>query len=167
LNDYFQKNIFAPLGIKNISMFPSAEMKEKLAHMHSRAPSGKITTREHPLRRSLYDDTTRVFNSAGAGCFAQPSEYAKIIATLLNNGTSPTTGKQILRKETVEEMFSNQIPDMPNFARNEIQDAIPELTNKIPELYPQPHDQPQGWGLTFMLTISPGATGRGASTGVS
>lgn len=133
--------------------------------MHYRDPSGKITTREHVLRRSLYDDTEGVFNSAGAGCFAQPSEYTKIIATLLNNGTSPTTGKQILKKETVDEMFSNQIPDMPNFGRNEIQDAIPELTNKIGELYPQPHDQPQGWGLTFMLTISPGATGRGANTG--
>jgi hypothetical protein len=46
---------------------------------------------------------------------AQSSEYTKTIATLLNNGTSPTTGKQILKKETVDEMFSNQIPDMPNF----------------------------------------------------
>jgi len=96
---------------------------------------------------------------------AQPSEYTKIIAMLLNDGTSPTTGKQILKKGTVDEMFSNQIPNMPNFGRQEIQNATPELTNKIGELYPQPHDQPQGWGLTFMLTISPGATGRGANTG--
>ena len=41
--------------------------------------------------------------------------------------------------------------------------AKPDLTNPIPDLYPQPN-QPQGWGLTFMLTLSPGATGRGRNT---
>jgi hypothetical protein len=62
-------------------------------------------------------------------------------------------------------MFTNQIPSMPNFARNPIAAAIPELTNPIQELYPQPKDQEQGWGLTFMLTIHEGATGRGRNTG--
>jgi len=54
---------------------------------------------------------------------------------------------------------------MPDFGREPIDDAIPELTNKIPELYPQPKEQEQGWGLTFMLTIHEGATGRGGNTG--
>lgn len=170
LNDYCQKNIFAPLGIKQISFFPSAEMKASLASMHQRSPQGNITTREHLLRLPLVtepgsDAQKNIFNSAGAGCFAQPKEYAKIIAMLLNNGTSPTTKAQILKESTVDEMFSNQIPEMPNFGREKIQAAIPELTNEIGELYPQPHDQPQGWGLTFMLTIHEGATGRGRNTG--
>jgi CubicO group peptidase (beta-lactamase class C family) len=166
LNDYFQKHIFAPLGIKNISMFPSAAMKGNLAHMHQRYPDGKLTTKEHPNRTPLLASSPQgIFNSAGAGCFAQPSEYIKIIATLLNDGTSPHTGNQILKKETVDAMFENQIPNMPNFGRQGIADATPELTNKIPELYPQPKEQPQGWGLTFMLTISEGATGRGRNTG--
>ncbi|KAH7418570.1 hypothetical protein BKA64DRAFT_203557 [Cadophora sp. MPI-SDFR-AT-0126] len=43
-------------------------------------------------------------------------------------------------------MFSNQIPDQPNFGREPIQAATPELTNPIPELYPQPKEQEQGWG---------------------
>jgi len=166
LDDYFQKYIFLPLGIKNISMFPSTEMKAKLAHMHSRDSSGNITTREHLQRRPLYAnlDKKDIFNSAGAGCFAQPSEYAKIIATLLNDGTSPTTGAKILESKTVDAMFANQIPEMPDFARQGIKAAIPELTNPIGELYPQ-GNEPQGWGLTFMLTIAEGATGRGRNTG--
>jgi hypothetical protein len=65
----------------------------------------------------------------------------------------------------VDEMFSNQIPSMPDFGREPIQAATPELTNEIPQLYPQPPEQPQGWGLTFMLTIHEGATGRGRNTG--
>ncbi|KAL2074831.1 hypothetical protein VTL71DRAFT_8610 [Oculimacula yallundae] len=169
LSDYCNANIFGPLGIKNMSFFPNESMKNNLAHMHQRYPDGHITTREHLLRRPLYANTEsqvkETFNSAGAGLFAQPREYVKVIATLLNNGTSPTTGKQILKKETVDEMFSNQIPDKPNFGREAIQAATPELTNPIPELYSQPKEQEQGWGLTFMLTIHPGATGRGANTG--
>jgi CubicO group peptidase (beta-lactamase class C family) len=170
LNDYCQSHIFAPLGVKNISFFPTAEMKSKLVHMAHRAKDGTLTPREHPLRLPLITEPgsaeqKSILNSAGAGCFAQPSEYVKIIAALLNDGTSPTTGTQILKPETVAQMFENQIPHMPNFGREKIQAAIPELTNEIGELYPQPHDQPQGWGLTFMLTISEGATGRGRSTG--
>lgn len=169
LSDYIQQNIFNPLKIKNMSFFPNQEMKSHLAHMHQRYPDGHLTTREHLLRRPLYENSDAqkksIFNSAGAGLFAQPREYVKIIATLLNDGTCPKTGAKILKKETVEEMFTNQIPSMPNFGRQPIQAATPELTNPIPELYPQPHDQEQGWGLTFMLTIHEGATGRGRNTG--
>ena len=88
----------------------------------------------------------------------------EIIATLLNDGLSPTTGNRILKTETVQEMFRNQIPDMPNFGREPIPAARPLSTNPIPQLYPQPPEQPQGWGLTFMLTTHPGATGRGSNT---
>lgn len=38
LNDYFQKHIFEPMGVKNINMFPTEEMKKQLAWMHARAP---------------------------------------------------------------------------------------------------------------------------------
>ena len=62
-------------------------------------------------------------------------------------------------------MFENQIPDFPNFGRQGIPDAKPEYTNPLPDLYPQPKEQEQGWGLTFMLTIHPTATGRGKNAG--
>ena len=82
---------------------------------------------------------------------------------LLNNGTCPKTSTQILRKETVDEMFTNQIPQMPNYSRQGIAAAKPELTNAVPELYPVPGNGPQGWGLTFMLSNG-GATGRSKDT---
>ncbi|KAI9836091.1 MAG: hypothetical protein M1819_001705 [Sarea resinae] len=165
LNDYMHKNIFEPLELKNISMFPTQSMKEHLAHMHYRAPDGKITFRDHLLRRPLIveneSEVKSTFNSGGAGCFAKPQEYCQILATLLNDGTSPTNGKQILKKATVDEMFTNQIPEFPHFGRQGIPDSKPELTNAIPDIYPN-GDQPQGWGLTFMLTG--GATGRSSGT---
>ncbi|KAL8712937.1 MAG: hypothetical protein Q9220_002795 [cf. Caloplaca sp. 1 TL-2023] len=167
LNDYFQENIFQPLGIKNISFFPTAEMKAKLAHMHQRDTNGKIRERDHLLRRPLVvdgDEISRTYNSAGAGCFAQPAEYCQILATLLNDGISPTTSTRILSPASIAEMFTNQIPQFPDFGRRGISAVKPDLTNPIPDFYPQPPEQPQGWGLTFMLTIHPGATGRGKNT---
>lgn len=60
-------------------------------------------------------------------------------------------------------MFRNQIPDLPNYGRQGIQAAKPDLTNPVAELYPVSGDPPQGWGLTFMLSNG-GATGRSAGT---
>ncbi|KAI4242170.1 MAG: hypothetical protein L6R40_004213 [Gallowayella cf. fulva] len=167
LDDYLQKNIFQPLGIKNISFFPSDEMKNNLAHMHQRDTNGNLRARNHLLRRPLVvtgDEVKRTYNSAGAGCFAQPAEYCQILATLLNDGVSPTNSTRILSQASITEMFTNQIPQFPNFGRQDIPAAKPDLTNPIPDMYPQPPEQPQGWGLTFMLTLHPGPTGRGANT---
>lgn len=149
-------------------MFPTEEMKGHLAYMHARAPDGTLRERDHLHRRALIvdgEDIAKTYNSGGAGCFAKPVEYCEILATLLNDGTSPTTGATILQPSTVHTMFENQIKEFPNFGRQHIPDAKPDLTNPIPELYPQPPEQPQGWGLTFMITIEPGATGRGKNTG--
>ena len=152
-------------------MFPTPQMRSQLAHMHQKTqtPEGpKTRARDHLYRRPLFvsaHEVPSVYNSAGAGCFARPTDYVQIIATLLNNGISPLTKRRILTPESIEEMFKNQIPQFPNFGRKYIKSAKPTYTNDIPELYPQPHDQAQGWGLTFMLTLHEGATGRARNTG--
>jgi CubicO group peptidase (beta-lactamase class C family) len=83
---------------------------------------------------------------------------------LLNDGTSPKTGVQLLKKETVDLMFTNQIPQFPDFGRQGIPAAKPDLTNPISDVYPVEGNPPQGWGLTFMLSNG-GPTGRSKSTG--
>lgn len=60
-------------------------------------------------------------------------------------------------------MFTNQIPHFPNYSRQGVAAAKPELTNAVPELYPVPENAPQGWGLTFMLSNG-GPTGRSKDT---
>ncbi|KFH43787.1 Esterase-like protein [Hapsidospora chrysogenum ATCC 11550] len=170
LNAYLQKNVLQPLGIKEMTMIPRQEMREKLAHMHTRDKDGVLRPSDHLLRQPLVVDpdneseVARIFNSGGAGMFSKPQEYAQVLAVLLNNGTCPRTGAQILRKETVDEMFRNQIPSLPNYSRQRIPAAKPHLTNEIQELYPVPGSPPQGWGLTFMLSNG-GGTGRSAGTG--
>ncbi|KAF2728806.1 beta-lactamase/transpeptidase-like protein [Polyplosphaeria fusca] len=167
LNDYLHKNIFSPLNLKNISMFPTADMKLRLAHMNHRNPDGTLIPRDHLLRAPLIatpSEIPNIHNSGGAGCFSTPSDYAQIIATLLNGGTSPTTSAPLLQPTTIDTLFTNQIPSFPNFARTGIPASKPSLTNPIPEIYPVPGDVEQGWGLSFMLSNG-GATGRSRGTG--
>jgi len=115
LNDYFQEHIFKPLGLKNINMFPHDEMKRNLAFMNDRAPDGSLSLRldGHLNRRPLYakgkEEIDGVFQQGGAGCFARPTEYVQIIAALLNDGVHAGTENRILKKETVDLMFSNQV----------------------------------------------------------
>ncbi|QDS77404.1 hypothetical protein FKW77_006281 [Venturia effusa] len=168
LNEYLHTNIFQPLELTDISMFPTKSMKSKLAYMNHRSPDGSLISRDHLLRRPLVvgneQEISSCFNSGGAGCFAKPQDYCQILATLLNNGLSPTTGARILAEATVDEMFRNQIPEFPNFGSQNIPAAKPDLTNEIPAIYPVEGNPPQGWGLTMMLTNG-GSTGRSKSTG--
>jgi len=165
LNDYMHKNVFEPLGLKYISMFPDKQMKQNLARMHQRLPDGTVYERDHLYRRPLMAETKeekdRIFNSGGGGCFARPTDYVQILATLLNGGVSPKTGNRIINEETIKQMRENQIPQFPDFARQGLVPGKPDLANPAPEMYPQAGNPPQGWGLSWFITIEPGPTGRG------
>lgn len=142
LNDWIQKNIMEPLGLKNINMIPTEEMKKELAFMHQKWPGqSKSEERDHIYREPLLAETDeekeRLFHSGGAGCFARPKEYVQVLAALLNDGKSPKTGAQILKPETVNAMWENQIKEHPDYARRGVEAAKAEQTNPIPELYPQ------------------------------
>ena len=162
LNDYFLKHIFEPMGIDSITMFPSEEMKKSLAWMNKRTPDGKLSLNPNghlnrkPLYASTEEEKGQTFHAGGAGCFAKPKQYCQIIATLLNDGTHPGTGKQILKKETVDSMFTNQIPEMPDFGRQGIHPPKADYSNALGDLYPE-GDIPQGWGLTFFLHLQDSA----------
>ncbi|EXJ66151.1 uncharacterized protein A1O5_10767 [Cladophialophora psammophila CBS 110553] len=185
MEDYLRNNIFEPLGLGNATLFPNEVMQKKLTKMNHRSPAdGSLKEGRHFMQSILdianEDDKSSAFQNAAGGIFARPVEYCgiinlllqsfptnvismtEIIATLLNGGLSPTTNARILRSSTVDIMFLNQIPQFPDFARKGIPSALREDTNPIPELYPsQPHHQPQGWGLSFMLTLEPTPQGRG------
>jgi hypothetical protein len=61
----------------------------------------------------------------------------QVLAALLNDGKSPKNGAQILKPETVNLMWENQIPEHPDFARAGLPSAKNEQANPAPEIYPQ------------------------------
>lgn len=81
LNDYLQKHILQPLGLVNMSMLPSPELRAKVAYMHAREKDGTLRHRDHLLRIPLVVDhnnkaeVASLFNSGGAGMYAKPQEY--------------------------------------------------------------------------------------------
>lgn len=107
--------------------------------------------------------TIAVCHSIQSRCTHFADLSSGVLAVLLNNGTCPTTGVRLLSASTVDDMFTNQIPQYPQFGRQGIPAANPDLTNAIPDLYPTKGNTPQGWGLACMLTGGP--TGRSDNTG--
>jgi len=144
LDDWIQQNITRPLGLENVTMFPTEHMKTELAFMHQRWPGdhGRAEERDHVYREPLLAETEHdkkhILHSGGAGAYAKPIEYVQVLAALLNDGESPKTGARILKTQTVDAMWENQVPDMPDFARQGIPAAKAEQTNPSPE-YVYPH----------------------------
>jgi hypothetical protein len=139
------------MGLKNINMFPTDTMLPHLAYMNTRAADGKLAPNlpGHLARSQLMAKTAEeqkmIFNAGGHGLFAKPGEYAQVIAMLLNDGTHPGTGAKILEKKTVEEMFTNQIEEFPDYGRQVRPTTLSPLVAKgTPERVP-----PENPMLTF------------------
>ncbi|KAK6371631.1 hypothetical protein LTS17_008883 [Exophiala oligosperma] len=179
LDDYVQKHIVRPLGLEEITFLPTESMKSRLAYMHQRGPDGtSLRHTEHINRRPLLaqtaEDKERLFHMGGCGLFARPDQYFQIIASLLNNGFNKRANLQLLKPETVALMFKDQIPDKPIHTDEPWQSAKPLLANPTPIFPPPPptpkegselpRDDTMGWGLSFALTLRPGATGRATGT---
>ncbi|KAI1359613.1 beta-lactamase family protein [Xylaria arbuscula] len=141
LEDYFQKNVLGPLGINSVSFFPSEESISKLAYMHRRAKDGSISQTDHLYRKPLLPLTEQGkedrFCAGGHGCFGKPADIRKLIAIFLNDGVDAASGARLLKKETIDEMFKDQIPHTPRYSNEIVPVAKPHLANPTP-LSPMP-----------------------------
>ncbi|KAH8702249.1 beta-lactamase family protein [Talaromyces proteolyticus] len=174
LEQYCQEYIFKPIGIKNISFSPNSDMKSRLAYMHQRESSGTLRLSDHlyraPLLQGSTAEATEGFCMGGCGCFGTITEYCQIIAAILNDGTSPKTHAQILRPETITEMFTDQIPNLPRYVNEYSDSAKPWLANPCggPPIHNSngnvEDDKTEGWGLTFSLSHTTSPIGRAASS---
>lgn len=79
LNDFMRENIMRPLGIEEMSMFPTEEMKSKLAYMNHRGHDGALRPQDHLLRGPIVmktkEEADGFLNSGGAGMFGKPKDY--------------------------------------------------------------------------------------------
>lgn len=182
INDFMTENIFKPLGIRDLTMSPSAEMIDRCYGLWQRNGNGELSPRNYLLSKPLNaSNKDHVFYSGGAGLYGSVKEYAsryepdhecdpianvksrtEILQALLNDGLSPN-GNRILSSKSIEQMFTNHLVDQPQFARQPLPTAEPDLAYPAPELYPLcPSEKAQGWGLGGMIT--PSITGRSDGT---
>lgn len=164
LEDLMQEKVFKPLGITDNSFLPNKSMKERIITMSTRLKDGSLEPLPRNAVKALNENPKIAAASqqyGGSGLYSRPLEFSKLLVALLNNGVSPHTGRRILSKEMVKEMFTNQIPDSPNFGREHpMVSYVPSLSNSLPQLYAQRGNPPQGWGLSFFLNLVPTDTGK-------
>ena len=128
LNDYFQKNIFQPLGIKHASFLPkTAGLSDKLVGSHYRNPEGIVSANEHWMQP---DESKIEVQYGGAGLWANAAEYCQVLVALLNGGTHPKSGGQILKPESVDELIKEQLDGkLANDIDREFPNTDPTISN--------------------------------------
>ena len=105
LEQYFQKNIFEPLGMTDTSFILPPAKFERLVSTYRRQPDGSLKqdNRTQP-------NPPRVYNGGG-GLFSTCGDYVKFAQMILRHGTRDGSASrgQILSAKTVALMSNNQI----------------------------------------------------------
>ncbi len=106
-SEYLEKNIFKPLGIKDMGFRPTEEQKKRFSALYKYS-NGTKTAKECPIHcaYTLSDE----YDSGGAGLFSTVDEYMKIITVVACGGTTKD-GYQLLKPETIESMGINRMCD--------------------------------------------------------
>lgn len=100
LDVYFGRHLFEPLGLVDTTASPTAEQRARCAPVHILDDGQWVSSDADNVRGPEF--------WAGGHClYSTPVEYVKLQQLLLRGGES--AGERILRAETVEQMFANQI----------------------------------------------------------
>lgn len=103
LNEFFQKRIFDPLGMKDISFWPSDAQWPRVASVYSRT-NGALTKNNNPNGMS-----SKVYFMGSGGLISTAEDYIPFGMMLANGGE--LNGKRLLGKKTVEMLRSAHVPD--------------------------------------------------------
>jgi CubicO group peptidase (beta-lactamase class C family) len=150
LASYCAEDIFGPLGMVDATFAPSEAQAARMMTVHARTPDGGLV--EAPLEFPAEPE----FFAGGHGAVATAGDYLRFMRAMLRGGE--LDGQQVLRPETVELAFTNQLGGLP--FPEIVHSAIPELSNDIPSL-----PFAQGWGFGFHLMLEDIPAMRRAGTG--
>jgi CubicO group peptidase (beta-lactamase class C family) len=104
LDRFFRTRIFDPLGMKDITFWPTEAQMPRLATVYSRTPAG-LTKQVMPndtMSRNVY------FRGSG-GLYSTAEDYLPLGIMLAGGGEM--SGKRLLSRKTVEMMSAAHVPD--------------------------------------------------------
>ena len=102
LETYLRKNITGPLRMNSTWFNVPDNLKDKIVSWGARDSTG---FQEYPR---IPTEKVTVY-SAGGGLFGSPKDYMTFLNCIMNQGRYE--GGQILKPETIETMFTNQLPN--------------------------------------------------------
>lgn len=115
LEDYFQENIFKPLGMSDSFFNVPPEKQARVVTVHQRNPDGTLTEQPNQFKAVT-------FFSGGGGLYSTAADYLKFTRMLLKEGKLGNA--RVLQPQTVATMRRNQIGDL----------QLVELKSQIPQL---------------------------------
>jgi methyl acetate hydrolase len=150
LDAYLAQHVFALLGMRDATFTPSAAQRARLMPLRARQADGTLA----PSPLDLPAATE--FQAGGHGAYGTPDDYGRFVRALLRGGE--LDGARILRSETVDLMFSDQLQGIPMPTSTPA--VMPEWTNEVPA-----PPVPQTWGLGLQVSLADIPGMRPAGTG--
>jgi len=139
LEQYFQKNIFEPLGMRDTSFIMRPEKFDRLVSEYSRGDDGAGPLKENP--RNL-PKPPKAFNGGG-GLYSTAGDYVRFMQMILRRGQGPKN-EQILQPKTVDMMATIQTGDL---GAGKLKTARPALSSGV-DFHPGFKD---GFGFGFLI----------------
>ena len=149
LDEYFRKNIFEPLCMKDTAFVVSPQQSAREASLHRREADGSL--KPQPNERQ----TARQRFSGGGGIYSTGPDYLTFIRMLMQGGS--LEGVRILQSNTVAMMGQNQIGKLEVGV---LKTTVPALSNDI-DFFPGISLK---WGFGHMINMQPRPDGRSAGS---
>ncbi len=141
LEDYFQKNFFVPLGMKDTSFILKPEKFDRLVANHQRQPDGSL--REVPRAQPAAPKA----DNGGGGLYSTAPDYVRFMQMILNKGLGPDK-QRILEEKTVAQMSTNQTG---NLQAGKMRSYMPNTSSDV-DFHPGESDR---YTFGFLLNQTP------------
>lgn len=146
LEQYMQRHIFAPLGMRDTSFDPRPDWASRTVTVHARQADGSLVPTE-----TAPPPANREFYPGGGGLFSTAPDYLTFLRALL------TGGGGVLKPQTVTLMAQNH---MGALNVRKLKTYNPASSNDA-EFFP---GMVKKWGLTFMINTEETPSGRSAGS---
>jgi CubicO group peptidase (beta-lactamase class C family) len=168
LYEYLNNEIFTPLGMENTT-FPKHMTPEQISSFtppHMRLSNGTVVAWPAPPPQRSTTDIPNCIHGAYSGSgniVSSAPDYSKLISTLLNKGTCPTTNAKILNPESVETLLSPCLPAHLTPLSGQISPAGPDMSFAVSGDFSE-GDANLGWSFAGALRGSDKPGGRRKGT---
>ena len=107
-SEFLQREIFDPLGIRDITFHPTPGQWRRMVTMHDRLAAGRLVAVDMP-DGSIFEGFDPDYECAGAGLAGCLEDYAKIAQLLCNGGS--LDGVEIVQSGLFGELAKTRVPD--------------------------------------------------------
>ncbi len=147
LGDYFQQNIFDPLGMVDTGFQVPAEKAARVPDSFAIHPQDKMTLHDPGGEKSAWVKGFKI-ESGGGGLVSTVADYHQFCRMLLNGGgyDGDRGSDQIISPKTLELMTANHLP------------GGGDLTQHSTALFSEADNAGTGFGLGFACTMDPAQT---------